>query len=356
MQLKHMGRSMACLFFCAFLMAEVSASGLTACKDYACTGDAIQASATKEPETKEYIKWVDFGIPAKALAKAMELDVKSYEDEVHLNWLEILAILGTKYGGEWKRYKDPDMNEVAEKLLAGESREQILPGYKNYDYYYEAYSAVLGGFLGEYKREVPDRENEGQVILKSGYGLKAYSPIAEGYGYSHYSDFGDSRSYGYRRAHLGNDLCGSVGTPIIAVEAGTIEEMGWNQYGGWRIGIRSFDQKRYYYYAHLRKGHPFAPEIAIGDTVQAGTVIGYLGMTGYSTQEDVNNMKVPHLHFGVQLIFDESQKDGVNQIWIDVYDLVEFLERNRATVLRVEESKDYIRKYNLYDERFPYHE
>ncbi len=46
---------------------------------------------------------------------------------------------------------------------------------------------------------------------------------------------------------------GSIGTPIIAVESGTIEALGWNQYGGWRIGIRSFDKKRYYYYAHLRK-------------------------------------------------------------------------------------------------------
>ena len=50
---------------------------------------------------------------------------------------------------------------------------------------------------------------------------------------------------------------GSIGTPIIAVESGIIEQLGWNQYGGWRIGIRSFDGKRYYYYAHLRKDHPY---------------------------------------------------------------------------------------------------
>ncbi len=46
---------------------------------------------------------------------------------------------------------------------------------------------------------------------------------------------------------------GSIGTPIVAVESGYIEALGWNQYGGWRVGIRSFDGKRYYYYAHLRK-------------------------------------------------------------------------------------------------------
>ena len=63
---------------------------------------------------------------------------------------------------------------------------------------------------------------------------------------------------------------GQLGTPIVAVEGGVVEAMGWNRYGGWRIGIRSFDNKRYYYYAHLQKDHPFAEGLQVGDTVQAG--------------------------------------------------------------------------------------
>ena len=126
---------------------------------------------------------------------------------------------------------------------------------------------------------------------------------------------------------------GSVGTPIIAVEAGYVEACGWNQYGGWRIGIRSFDGLRYYYYAHLRKGHPFC-DIYEGKIVDAGEVIGYLGMTGYSKKEDTNNIDTPHLHFGVQLIFDPSQKDGANQIWIDLYELTRFLSANKSSVTR----------------------
>ncbi len=118
---------------------------------------------------------------------------------------------------------------------------------------------------------------------------------------------------------------------------------GWNQYGGWRIGIRSLDNKRYYYYAHLRKDHPYAYNISEGDVVSAGDVIGYLGMTGYSTTENVNNINVPHLHFGIQLIFDESQKDGVNQIWIDVYNIVEFLQKNKSEVYLDKELNEYFR-------------
>ena len=187
----------------------------------------------------------------------------------------------------------------------------------------------------------------GQKEKVTEYGIKAFLPIAKNYSFSHYKDFGTARSYGYKRVHLGNDIMGSIGTPIIAVESGTVEALGWNPYGGWRIGIRSFDKKRYYYYAHLRKDHPFVKTLKEGDTVTAGDVIGYLGMTGYSTKENVNNINIPHLHFGMQLIFDESQKDGVNQIWIDVYDIINFLKRNQSEVYKPKEGEDYVRKWNM---------
>jgi hypothetical protein len=69
-----------------------------------------------------------------------------------------------------------------------------------------------------------------------------------------------------------------------------VEAFGWNRYGGWRIGIRSFNKKRSYYYAHLRKNHPYAKDLKQGQIVKAGDVIGYLGMTGYSYKENANNM------------------------------------------------------------------
>ena len=46
---------------------------------------------------------------------------------------------------------------------------------------------------------------------------------------------------------MGHDMMGQVGTPVIAVESGYASALGWNQYGGWRIGISSFDGRRYYY-------------------------------------------------------------------------------------------------------------
>jgi murein DD-endopeptidase MepM/ murein hydrolase activator NlpD len=192
-------------------------------------------------------------------------------------------------------------------------------------------------------------ENPGKLVWQERRGLKVFSPVAEGYSFSHYDDFGDQRSYGYSRKHLGHDLLGSIGTPITAIESGVVEAMGWNQYGGWRIGIRSFDGKRYYYYAHLRKDRPYHMELHEGKTVKAGDVIGYMGMTGYSRKENVNNISTPHLHLGIQLIFDEAQKDGVNQIWVNPYNIVKLLQRNRTKVYKDKATNEYYRKYDFSD-------
>ena len=82
-------------------------------------------------------------------------------------------------------------------------------------------------------------------------------------------------------------------------------------------------------------------------------MIGYLGRTGYSAAENVNNIEQPHLHFGLQLIFDESQKEGNNEIWIDVYPLVRLLYRNRSTVVKDEATKEYHRVYDIRDPAVP---
>ncbi|WP_243456571.1 M23 family metallopeptidase [Mobilitalea sibirica] len=299
---------------------------------------------------KDFIKWVNFDVCYKALVKAYKYDVESQTEEVKLNWIELLAYLGTKYGGDFSRYREKHMNDLVKKLRdKEETMETITDGMKHYDYYLEAYGAVLGGMVGDYKIEVPDEASPGGKKWEKKYGLKAFLPIAKYYPYSHFDDFGVSRSYGFKRKHLGHDMMGQVGTPIVAVESGYIEALGWNQYGGWRIGIRSFDKKRYYYYAHLRKNFPFNKSLKVGSIVQAGDVIGYLGRTGYSTSENSNNIRTPHLHFGLQLVFDESQKEALAEIWIDCYDLILFLYHNRCETVKNQATKEYHRVYQFVD-------
>ena len=299
---------------------------------------------------KDFIKWVDFRMSYDAMDKALKADIASVDEEIKLNWVEILAYLGTRYGGDFfSRYKAKDMDNLIAKLKSGVSIDELTKDLKHYDYYYEAYSAILGNFVGPYEVQIKDENDPSKKVWVQKYGLKVFSPIAAGYNYGHYDDFGNSRSYGFRRVHLGNDLVGSVGTPIVAVETGRIEALGWNQYGGWRIGIRSLDNLRYYYYAHLKKDHPYVKALKEGDIVYAGDVIGYLGMTGYSRKENVNNINTPHLHFGMQLVFDESQKEALAEIWIDVYRIVKLLNRSRSPVVY---NKDINESGRVYDIKF----
>ncbi len=78
-------------------------------------------------------------------------------------------------------------------------------------------------------------------------------------------------------------------------------------------------------------------------------MIGYLGHTGYSSTENTNNIAEPHLHFGLQLIFDESQKEGNNEIWIDCYELIRFLAINRSETVKKEGTKEWTRVYEMKD-------
>lgn len=305
---------------------------------------------TSSDTQKEYIKWVEFNVTYEALKDAYQYDIDTYNQKIHLNWISLLAYLAAKNGGSFSNYKSSDMASLAQTLLTGEQTlEELTKDMKYYSYYLEAYTAVLGGMVGEYEIESTPNDNSEQKVWEKRYGLKAFLPIAKNFPYSDYDDFGASRSYGYNRPHLGHDMMGQIGTPIIAVESGYVEALGWNQYGGWRIGIRSFDKKRYYYYAHLRQNYPFQKSLKEGSVVTAGDVIGYLGHTGYSTTENTNNIDIAHLHFGIQLIFDESQKDGNNEIWIDCYQLVRFLYHNRSEAAKVEGTKEWQRVVNMHD-------
>lgn len=279
------------------------------------------------PASAEPIKWVDFQIPRESLQLALETDIQTFEEEKHISWIDILSLAACRTGGKCT----PASVRQAGKDMMGDASPQELLGSlsKYYDYYHTAYTAALGGLVGSYAIR-----KDGQWIPQ--YGLKAFSPIAAGYGYGDCDDFGVGRSFGFRRKHLGHDMMSGLGTPITAVEGGTVEALGWNRYGGWRIGIRSFDSKRYYYYAHLQKDTPYAPGLAVGDTVCAGDLIGFMGRTGYSDTENTNNIETVHLHFGMELIFDESQKECDSEIWIDVYPIVQLLSQHRSSLQQVD--------------------
>lgn len=309
------------------------------------TRDARVNSSSVE---EDYIKWVDFTVSYEALCAAYDWDVDTYGTSHAVNWIELLAYTAARTGGEFDKNALSILKKTGEELADGKSTiQELTKDMKYYGYYKEVYDTILGGMVGEFQEE---REDEnGRKNYVPSYGLKAYFPLAKGFDYNHYDDFGAGRSFGYKRKHLGHDMMGQIGTPIICIESGYVEALGWNQYGGWRIGIRSLDGKRYYYYAHLRQNYPYAEHLEEGSIVTAGDVIGYMGHTGYSATENVNNIEVTHLHWGLELIFDESQKESDNEIWIDVYPLTRFLARHTQQTQKVEGTKEWARTTGIRD-------
>jgi hypothetical protein len=142
-----------------------------------------------------FIKWVDFNASKEVLKKACLMDVASYESEIHLDWITLLAYAAVRGGGEFDSKSTQYIDDIAAKITAGEiTEEQLKEKYKYFSYYYEAYSAVLGGMIGEYEIE----DESGNYQKK--YGLKAFSPIAAGFSYQDYDD--DSAKIGLNRTIL----------------------------------------------------------------------------------------------------------------------------------------------------------
>ena len=137
------------------------------------------------------------------------------------------------------------------------------------------------------------REIEHFSHLLTVYENKVF-PFATNAEYTYEDGYGDKRSYGGERNHEGIDLITDTGVPVLSVSDGVIEQVGWLELGGYRIGIRGQDNV-YYYYAHLSRyeGNPKEE-----DKVKKGQLIGYVGDTGYG-QEGTTGEFEPHLHFGM---------------------------------------------------------
>ena len=109
--------------------------------------------------------------------------------------------------------------------------------------------------------------------------------------------FKDRRALG--RTHEAIDIMAPAGTPVHAVEDGTIAKL-YNSLGGGGITIYQFDpgQMFSYYYAHLDR---YAPGLRDGQQVRRGQVIGYVGSTGNASRD------APHLHFAINRLTQEKR-------------------------------------------------
>lgn len=92
---------------------------------------------------------------------------------------------------------------------------------------------------------------------------------------------------GGRRAHKGVDLAGPVGAPVRATADGVVSRADWFSSYGLYISVEHGGE------IQTRYGHLSRLNVAAGQMVKKGDVIGYVGSTGRSTG--------PHLHYEVRI-------------------------------------------------------
>jgi murein DD-endopeptidase MepM/ murein hydrolase activator NlpD len=119
-------------------------------------------------------------------------------------------------------------------------------------------------------------------------GLSNYAfPVA---GVASYGDtYGGFRGDVPGNWHHGDDIFAALGTPVIAVADGTLNRVGWEHLGGWRLWVRDHNRNQFYY-AHLSGYSPLALH---SKHVKKGDVIGFIGNSGDAFTTP------PHLHFEI---------------------------------------------------------
>lgn len=133
--------------------------------------------------------------------------------------------------------------------------------------------AIVAGEYVEF-RALPTFARSGRLPiagarLTSGMGMRIH-PVLGGY-----------------RAHQGIDLAAPVGTPVVATSDGFVSRAGWFGSYGLFVSLEhnGGTQSRY--------GHMSQLNVAPGQNVKAGEIIGYVGSTGRSTG--------PHLHYELRI-------------------------------------------------------
>ncbi|HZX07464.1 M23 family metallopeptidase [Kribbella sp.] len=85
--------------------------------------------------------------------------------------------------------------------------------------------------------------------------------------------------------HTGLDFAAPMGTPVLSVMAGQVIQADWAGAYGRQVKVRHADGTVTSY------GHMSEFDVSVGDSVQAGSMVGRIGMTGNTTG--------PHVHFEV---------------------------------------------------------
>ena len=137
----------------------------------------------------------------------------------------------------------------------------------------------------------------GSVEIEELVGKRLLLPVAGVERSALRASFVEARGGGSRQ-HEAIDILAPRGTAVYATSDGRIAKLFTSAAGG--LTVYQFDPTEQYafYYAHL---DAYAPNLAEGQVVSRGQMIGYVGTTGNASPN------TPHLHFAIFKLTDEKR-------------------------------------------------
>lgn len=127
---------------------------------------------------------------------------------------------------------------------------------------------TVGGITGA-RASIPSLMPVADIAMTSTFGMREH-PLLGG-----------------RRMHKGVDLAAPMGTPVHAAADGMVERADWFSGYGLYVALEHGGN------IETRYGHMSRLNVAAGQYVHKGDIIGYVGSTGRSTG--------PHLHYEVRI-------------------------------------------------------
>ena len=171
----------------------------------------------------------------------------------------------------------------AEKSASGGEDEQFRKLFSSWQSFEETGNAALAASNGKSPLSAAARAAAG---ISGPISIPSRTPLE---GLTMTSNFG-MRVHpvlGGARAHKGVDLAAPVGTPIYATADGIVGKAAW--FGGYGLYV----QLEHGNDLQTRYGHMSRLNVAEGQRVHKGEIIGFVGSTGRSTG--------PHLHYEVRV-------------------------------------------------------
>lgn len=250
-------------------------------------------------------------------------------------WLPRLRYIsesGRLYTGitESSAFRSQPVNSaLAETISTIENPGEYLAVYWLENRFGHTSEPVSPDHIVEYRKRWERSEGWGEYLsaCQAVWDDLTYFPVAEPSGESGMKvSFEDSwmyeRSYQGERGHEGTDIMPSRNErgvlPIVSMTDGVVQNKGWLELGGYRIGIRA-PHGAYFYYAHLDS----YADLEIGDEVKAGDLLGFMGDTGYSKTEGTTGKFPVHLHLGIYIFH------GDGEISVNPYPALKYVEDRR---------------------------